>query len=690
MSLSIRPGARLSIASKFVEDILLKKDIYHLFFGKLDPWGFNDAPGSVVDVSEKTDREIRGSSIFYRRVLPGEVTLVTKRHDWVASTVYDAWDDAIDMTDKKYYVLTSSFHVYKCLDNNNGAISTIEPSGTQFTPVRTADGYLWKYMYVVPVSKQKRFTSQDYIPVQRAFTDSFYNNGSIEQIVIDSPGHDYSSNDVTTLAVVGTTTSNTPADIEIGTVDAFGTITSILVNSGGTNYTSVDYTIAGSGSGAILTPVFLGGVLQSMAIENGGSGYTAGSAITFSVGGAEITPIINSAGEILDVAIIKSGAGYVGTPTITVNVPVGIDAGTGRYPPYLTAIFTAVMLNGRLDRVLINDPGVDWPVGTETTISVIGDGTGAVLIPVIDNNQLVDVFVETPGEGYSYSELSITGDGAGASARAIIGDYDMTTDQSIVEQSAIDGGIHYIKPINPGEGYTATTVVSITGNGTGATATATVSGGSVTKITVNTWGTGYSWADVSITDVNRPEPIDEQVALETRATARAIISPAGGHGKDAPKELLANTAAISAILRDVPDLNLINQDFRRYGMVRNLREINSYNRIDSLSSYEVVVCEFMNVIGLAVDMVLANDVGVFLVVYITGNTVHLSSLGKLTSPVGTLTQSDPTLEGSWLCMSVSSIPTIDKYSGELYFVSTEVPFTIDEQQGLIIRTYLSF
>lgn len=125
-------------------------------------------------------------------------------------------------------------------------------------------------------------------------------------------------------------------------------------------------------------------------------------------------------------------------------------------------------------------------------------------------------------------------------------------------------------------------------------------------------------------------------------------------------------------------------------MVRNLREINSYNRIDSLSSYEVVVCEFMNVIGLAVDMVLANDVGVFLVVYITGNTVHLSSLGKLTSPVGTLTQSDPTLEGSWLCMSVSTIPTIDKYSGELYFVSTEVPFTIDEQQGLIIRTYLSF
>ena len=95
-----------------------------------------------------------------------------------------------------------------------------------------------------------------------------------------------------------------------------------------------------------------------------------------------------------------------------------------------------------------------------------------------------------------------------------------------VQTNAQNGSIHRIKLIGGGSGYTSTPTVTVTGNGSSATAAATVVGGVVTAISMSNIGTGYDEALVAITGGGG-----------TGATARAIISPPGGHGANMADEL---------------------------------------------------------------------------------------------------------------------------------------------------------
>lgn len=59
-------------------------------------------------------------------------------------------------------------------------------------------------------------------------------------------------------------------------------------------------------------------------------------------------------------------------------------------------------------------------------------------------------------------------------------------------------GIYSIPVINVGSGYLSTPTVSITGDGSGAAATAVISGGQLIRINITTPGSGYTWANITI------------------------------------------------------------------------------------------------------------------------------------------------------------------------------------------------
>ena len=63
------------------------------------------------------------------------------------------------------YVLNSANNVYKVLDNNGNAQSTVEPTGTSTSILTTGDGYKWKYMYSLSASQQVNFLSTDFMAV---------------------------------------------------------------------------------------------------------------------------------------------------------------------------------------------------------------------------------------------------------------------------------------------------------------------------------------------------------------------------------------------------------------------------------------------------------------------------------------------------------------------------------------------
>jgi hypothetical protein len=690
MSIVTLPGAAISAASDLVDNIQLNREIYHLYFGKIDNWDSTlDLPGNYVS-SLVTEREVRNNITYFRRVMPGEVSLCTPRNEWSIAPenrVYTQWDDMMPNTTTDYHVVNSNFEVYKCLDNNNGALSTVEPTGRFYIPIKLLDGYIWKYMFTIPVAKRKRFNSFDRMPVQVALSDTFYSQGAIGRVSILANGSGYPNLQITNLNVNGAT-SGSGLVATVTAIGASGSITAITVTDGGSGYTSFDISISGVGSGAILTPIISAGVVTGFTIVSGGVNYSNGVTITSTVGGAILLPVIDPiTGSIISVKIVNRGSGYTGTPTISIVVLAGYSSGVGKYPGNPGAVIAPNMLNGRLDTISINDPGLTYLSDNATTISVVGDGSGAELIPIIDSSgAIVELFIKSGGVGYTFANANISGiGGSGANISIILNDSDIISDQSIVEQSAVDGAIHLIIPVSGGAAYTNLTTVTIEGDGTGCTASVVVQQGSITKFNIITAGVGYTRAEAIINDPGRSDPGN----ILPLAIARVAISPAGGHGKNAVKELRADSVCISSILQDIPEFKLITQDFRQYGLVKNVRQFNTNQKLTSVSSYEAIVTRFDSTAGLLPDMIIENNLSPFKVIYVSGTTVHLLPIGrKPVSPVGILRTLDSVT--SWACTNILTYPTTDRYTGDLLFVSNEVPFILDEIQGINIKTYLRY
>ena len=687
MALSIRKEFHSDIASLLLNEIQYQKSAYYYFLGKPEAWATEDyAPIEPEENSTLEDTRIRTNALYFKKISPNEVTLVASRYNWMSGEIYAAWDHTLDNTETNFYVFTSGdFNVYKCLDNNNGSPSTVKPSGKGFLPFRTSDGYLWKFMYNVPNFKRKSFSSTGYIPVQRALTDNFYNKGSIEHVGVSSPGTGYNDIPLTTIVVSGGATTGSGAALSIDSFGVAGSITGVSVVTGGTGYTlgaAVEF-VSVNGQGAAIELTIVAGVVTGATITSSGYGYTTGDQANVVVGGAQFLPVISRITYgLVDVVTLNAGTGYVTAPTLTLYTELGTPSGL--YPGNATALLEPIVVEGTVARVLIRDPGQGYSVDSSTTIVVSGDGTGAQFSPVVHNGSLIDVIVEDAGSGYTDVSLVVLGIGSGASLVATVSASDYQSEQSIVEQTAVNGAIHLIKMIDLGQDYTSTTVMTIEGDGSGASGHLVVENGQVKQVIMDTFGTGYTYANVSFTDPNRYDPL----ANKQVATAYAILPPQGGHGKDAVNELNASTLAISSRLQSDDQLNLIDQDFRQFGLIRNPRNLQTgvlYKGVSHLSVFEVL---FQSTAGLVVDELLQIDQTKFRVVWYDTERVMLQRTSAVVkTPIGELTAVVDNLR-TYTCYRVLSQPTLDKYSGNLLYVTSENPFVFAENQGVLVKTFI--
>lgn len=435
------------------------------------------------------------------------------------------------------------------------------------------------------------------------------------------------------------------------------------------------------------------GAVDSIIVTNEGSGYTDQLETYITISGAAgsgavLIPKINqSTGSIVDVIVVNGGSdyNYAYPPILTVQTMAGTTPGTNLYSENNhigTALLTPVISGGSIKSVSIEDPGQNYPFSTSTTITVTGDGTGLVVTPVIYNGNLIDTVIENSGTGYTFANFTVNGYGTGATLSAVFATSDFTSDQNIVEQSAIDGAIYASVVTNSGSGYTVTTNVTVVGDGIGATAVANVSLGSIVSVNMTNYGSGYSYANFVFSDINRTG------SNNTDAVAYAILPPSGGHGANAVNELYGFTLAVVSPIKVNPLTTNFNQDYRQYGLVKKPRNV--ANNVPSTigfdsNTYQVT---FDNTNNLEIDQVLLfKDVYQFLVVYISGNTVYLQPLqGTGLDPVGNLINGTNT----YVASNVVSRPVINKYSGDLIYVSDELPFVFTESQGLTVKTYITF
>jgi hypothetical protein len=164
----LKENQRILNAKAFIDSLTRVNptpEYLFIFFGKNSPWTDENSP-DTPNQSMTADLAIRNSLIGLKRVSGSNVAFVVPRYNWTTGTVYDEYAASdTSLFAKDFYVLTTDNNVYKCLDNNNGAQSTVQPTGTSTTPIGTGDGYSWKFMYNLSSSMISNFLTDDWLPV---------------------------------------------------------------------------------------------------------------------------------------------------------------------------------------------------------------------------------------------------------------------------------------------------------------------------------------------------------------------------------------------------------------------------------------------------------------------------------------------------------------------------------------------
>lgn len=248
----ITPYFRVTSAIAFVNSISDTNNNYYIGLSRISQW---DSPNSDVappDIILNQDyyHEIKRSCFGIKKITISDVCLGIKRYDWSINTLYTQYDENdVLLNTKNFYVMTSEYKVFKCLFNNNNALSTVMPTESV---QETGDGYIWKYMFTVNVSDRTKFLTNTIIPIRPIVNT--YTEGQIDVIQVTNGGSNYTSTPTVTIKGNGKN-----ATIDSVTKNPSNQITHIKLNNKGIRYTYATVEITGGGgtgatANAIISP----------------------------------------------------------------------------------------------------------------------------------------------------------------------------------------------------------------------------------------------------------------------------------------------------------------------------------------------------------------------------------------------------------------------------------------------------
>ena len=249
---------------------------FYAFLAKVEAWpDENNPPTPTQDQSSL--KKIYKNIFVTKKITVNDISPVIERINWVNNTVYSYYRDDIDMLEldengflvNKFYVKNRYDQVFKCLWNNNGGTSTIEP---KFEPgtyginniYQGVDGYKWKYIYTVDVGTKVKFMDTTWMPVP------------VGTLILSSRKNAAGSGDIEVINVVSGGTGYDPANAV------------------------VTVTVTGDGLGATGTAVVNNGIVTNVIVTNAGGNYTyANVAITSTIGSnaTAICPVSPIAGH---------------------------------------------------------------------------------------------------------------------------------------------------------------------------------------------------------------------------------------------------------------------------------------------------------------------------------------------------------------------------------------------------------
>ena len=173
------------------------------------------------------------------------------------------------------------------------------------------------------------------------------------------------------------------------------------------------------------------------------------------------------------VTVTAQGSGYSGLST-TLSVQ---GDGEG-------AVVTPVLAGAALQTITLNNGGFNY--ANDSTVTLLGDGTGGTATIVVPAGKNIgSVAVTNAGSRYTTAPTATVVGGGGTGATLSVA-LNLGTPIAAIHMDTL------------GSGYT-TAQATINGDGAGATATVTIVAGTVTDINLTAAGNGYTYATVTIT-----------------------------------------------------------------------------------------------------------------------------------------------------------------------------------------------
>ena len=294
MTAIVTSNFRVVNAENFKEDVADAATSVYVGIGKSDVWSLTTSdttdttPFTPVDALDSLG-EAYQNMIGMKLIGAADISHVVPRNTWASDISYHAWDsDDGAIFDKKFYIVTSEFKVYKCI-KAGGSVSTVQPTQTLTDPTAESDGYIWKYMYTISVADAEKFLTISYMPVK---TIPFINPDST-----DDPKSEYTNAEAEAALSEADYAQflNQKASRASATAAGIERI-EVAPGAGGTYSSTPTVLVSGDGTGATATANMSGSgsnqTVASITVNNKGTNYSVAD-ITFSSGDAAARAVIS-------------------------------------------------------------------------------------------------------------------------------------------------------------------------------------------------------------------------------------------------------------------------------------------------------------------------------------------------------------------------------------------------------------
>jgi len=308
----------------------------YLFIGRTRAWATDSSPPTPTDTFGGTNYISWKDLIAAKRITASDVSYAVRRINWANNTFYTAYtDNNPNLSSNNFFVVTDTYNVYKCIDNNNGSNSTVKPTTTTTSTVQLADGYKWKFMYSISTADALKFLTTNYIPVKTLIADDSSaqwdvqqaaSNGTLEAVLVTNGGSGYISTNGT-IALVNSA-AITLAGSASGTDDIYNGSTLYIRSGLGAGQIKEITNYVGATKVATLNSAFT-------ISPNTSSGYYVGPKVTISGDGSGASAYANVVTGAIDKVNLISGGSNYGFASVTISANSGTSAvAVAPAPPY--------------------------------------------------------------------------------------------------------------------------------------------------------------------------------------------------------------------------------------------------------------------------------------------------------------------------------------------------------------------